>query len=369
MRARLKGPIPELDYTLTREDAWVEYGLLLKENATVLTSGGSGARLVPLLARHPAKLDVVARSETQRCMIELRLSALRTLSYEDYCSLLGYQSTSAERRLELYQGLHLTAATRAFWDTYRDLWCPQGFLLLGRWENHFARLGNLLKKLAWIKAEPLFAAQTVSEQQALIKKHWSDRKFRLFLRIALSEFITNRFLHVSGFRDDDDDAEEENPAKALEPAWKAVSRQSTRLFHETLLRKNFFAQLLLLGQLPYPEGFPPEAQIEIFQAAKASSTEVKVQIGGLVELSRAQAYDFYSLSDNLSRLAPDQALHFVERLPRGIHCGTRVVSRNFLKRRAKILVPDGWKRRPLLEREAETRDCTAVYEFVILEKT
>ena len=368
MQARLKGPISELDYTLTREDAWVEYGLLQQEGSKILSSGGSGARLIPLLARNPAQLDVIARNEAQRCMIELRLSALRALTFKDYCLLLGYQEGNAEQRLELFKSLPLSAPTRKFWEEHRSLWCPRGFLLLGRWENHFVRLGNLLKKLAWMKAEPLFSAQTVSEQQALVKKHWSERKFKLFLRIALSEFITNRFLHVSGFRDDDDDGEDEDPAKALEPAWKAVSRHSTRLFHETLLRKNFFAQLLFLGRLPYTEGFPPEAQPELFQAAKACATVPKVQIGGLVELSQAQPYDFYSLSDNLSRLEPGSALHFVERLPKGIHCGARVISRNLLKRKAKIQVPEGWKRRPLLEWEAETRDCTGVYEFVILEK-
>ncbi len=368
MRARLRGPIPELDYTLTREDTWVEYGLVPSEGARILSSGGSGARLIPLLARNPSQLDVVARSETQKYMIELRLSALRALSFPEYCLLLGYHAGSAEKRWELFQSLQLQTATRTFWEKHRALWSPEGFLLLGRWENHFVRLGNLLKKLAWMKAEPLFSAKTVSEQQALVKKSWSERKFRLFLRIALSEFITNRFLHVSGFRDDDDDGEEENPAKALEPAWKAVSRQSTRLFHETLLRKNFFAQLLFLGRLSFAEGFPPEAQPEIFQAAKTCATEPKIQIGGLVELTKAQPYDFYSLSDNLSRLDPESALHFVERLPKGAPCGTRVVSRNFLKRKAKLKIPEGWTRRPLLEKEAESRECTAVYEFVILEK-
>ncbi len=368
MRARLKGPIPELDYTLTREDAWVEYGFLQDEGAKILSSGGSGARLIPLLARNPSQLDVVARSEAQRCMIELRLSALRTLTFQDYCLLLGYRHGTAEQRLELFKSLPISDPARKFWEEHRLLWGPQGFLFLGRWENHFVRLGNLLKQLAWIKAEPLFSAQTVSEQQALVKKHWSERKFRLFLRIALSEFITNRYLHVSGFRDDEGDEEDEDPAKALEPAWRAVSRQSTRLFQETLLRKNFFAQLLFLGRLPYAEGFPPEAHPDLFQAAKACATEPKVQIGGLVELSQAQPYDFYSLSDNLSRLEPDSALHFVERLPKSVRKGARVINRNFLKRKAKILVPEGWKRRPLLEQEAETRDCTGVYEFVILEK-
>jgi S-adenosylmethionine-diacylglycerol 3-amino-3-carboxypropyl transferase len=222
-------------------------------------------------------------------------------------------------------------------------------------------MGKLLRRAARLSAAPLFSAHTLEEQRRLYDKHWNPKLFHGFLRLALSDFVFNRYLyrgHYAGGKD---------RRTVQEPAWEMVYREMTHRFTNTLVRKNFFLQMIFLGEVRYEEGLPPEAHPEVFQRAKDSTTEVRFTLGNFLELTQKNAYDFYSLSDTISYVADADAKTFVPKLHPEVPKGALILIRSFM-RQPEIPVQSPWSIDREIAEDAKVQDCTGLYEFLALRR-
>jgi S-adenosylmethionine-diacylglycerol 3-amino-3-carboxypropyl transferase len=356
-----------LNYSLANEDTWVEHSMAPEKGRSTLVVAGSGSRVLPLLARNPDRLEIVDLSDAQLFLSELRIAAVRELEHPEFLYFMGYRggiadgTLGADDRLRLFERLCMSDACRDFWTANRAWWEPRGFVYLGKWERHFMKLGKFLGSIARLKADPLFEAHTVEEQRRLMEKHWSETRFTAFLRVALSEFVFNRFLYKGHF------AGGEGKRTAEDPAWKMVDREMTRMFRETLLRKNFFIQMIFLGEVRYEEGLPTEAHPAVFEAAKKAATEVVWTRGNFLEITRQRPFDFYSLSDTISYVTDAEARDFTRQIHSETPRGATVVIRSFM-RQPHIQVDSPWSVDQRAADLAKVRDCTGVYEFLVLRK-
>lgn len=358
-----------LNYSLANEDSWVEYHLARDYSQLVFSISGSGSRVIPLLARNPQRLVIGDLSQDQLYLAELRIEAIRTLSYPEFLYFLGYRgalSTPAgteDSRTELFEKLKISPSCRDFWEKNRSIWEPHGFVYLGRWERHFIRMGRALKKIGRLDATPLFTAQSLAQQRTLYQRHWKERVFRLFLKMALSDFIFNRYLYRGAY------AGSRERRTVQESAGEFVFRELTQRFNHTLLRKNYFLQMVFLGCILYEEGLPPEAQPEIFQAAKAAQTEIVYRQGDFLEIIQSEPFTFYSLSDTISYVSDQQARTLLTGIPAAsTEIGSRMVIRSFM-RQPRIDLPEGWHRDEELQKKSRSDDCTGLYDFVILDRS
>jgi S-adenosylmethionine-diacylglycerol 3-amino-3-carboxypropyl transferase len=143
----------DLNYTLSNEDTRIEFDLLPENAERVFSIAGSGARCLPLISKNPKYLDVIDMSVSQLYLCELRLAAMKTLSYEEYLFLLGYRGAlqsggdSGDDREVLFRKLTLSADATQYWNERKEGWKPRGFILLGRWESHFQKLGYLFREV------------------------------------------------------------------------------------------------------------------------------------------------------------------------------------------------------------------------------
>ncbi len=357
----------KLNYSLSNEDTRIEFELLKQNVDSVFAIAGSGARVLPLVARNPKSLTIVDLSPEQLYMTELRIAAARALTYEEFLFFLGYRGglfeghPEGDDRSELFQSLELSDACRSFWKTHQGLWEPRGFILLGKWENHFQKLGEIFRKVLRIDMELIFEAQSLPEQMELYEKHFRPVLFRTFLRGAASEFVFNRFLykgHFSGTAD--------RRTEALAP-WKFIDENFRRLFTTTLVRKNYFLQMLFLGRIRYEEGLPLEAQSYVVEAVRTSQTELDFQCGNLIAALPKKAFDFISLSDAISYVVDEQSEWILQKLHPDTKVESTAVIRTFLRAPKKIMSA-GWIRDDEKCRWANSLDGTGVYQFHIYSK-
>lgn len=361
-----KAYFENLNYTLSNEDTRVEHGLLREGAAAVMAIAGSGARVLPLLARNPARLDVVDLSREQLLLCELRIAAARRLSRPEFLYFLGYRGgldsgepcgkDQGDDRYEIFRSLKLGEECREFWESTRERWAPRGFILLGKWENHFQKLGQIFRKGFRMSFLPIFEAHTLEEQQELYRKHWRPWLVRNFLRVVASEYVFNRFLykgHFSGTK---------GRATESRPPWQFLDDEFRRIFTTTLVRKNYFMQVLFLGRIYFEEGLPLEAQPLTLERVKAVSTEVAFHQADLVSAVGRAPYEFYSLSDTISYLPEETARGILTLLHSESPAGSVAVIRSFL--RAPLIEPvSGWSRDEEAERKAALLDGTSVYQF------
>lgn len=359
-----------LNYTLSNEDTRIEWTLQKENLQSVFCIGGSGARVLPLIARRPKTLDVVDLSQEQLALVELRVAAARHLSRDEFLFFLGYRggipgnSTSHDDRIELFVRLkpHLSEATYRFWLERKNAWTGRGFILLGRWEGHFQKMGRIFREVLRLDTRPIFEAHSLEEQNKLFQKHFKPLVFKAFVRIAASEFVFNRFLYKGHFSGQSDRRTETRAPSAF------IEEEFTRLFTRTLIRKNYFLQVLFLGGVAYEEGLPLEAREDVLLAIKDSPTKVQYHQANLLEILKSKPYDFVSLSDTISYLPEEEAKRLLQNLPQQTKSGSRMVIRSFLRRPPGI-ESSGWTKLAVEESWARDLDTTGVYEFDIFEKT
>jgi S-adenosylmethionine-diacylglycerol 3-amino-3-carboxypropyl transferase len=222
-------------------------------------------------------------------------------------------------------------------------------------------MGRVFREVLRIDTRPIFEAHSLEEQAKLFKKHFKPLVFRAFVRIAASEFVFNRFLYKGHFS-----GRSETKTESRSPS-TFIEEEFTRLFTKTLIRKNYFLQILFLGGILYEEGLPLEAREDVLMKIKESKTKVNYKRADLVGLIKENSYDFLSLSDTISYLNEEDARLLLQSLPGTTKSGARAVIRSFLKR-PKMPDLTGWMKLEAEEKWAHALDTTGVYEFDIVEK-
>lgn len=357
----------DLNYTLSNEDTRIEYDLLPNAVERVFSIAGSGARCLPLMAKNPKYLDVIDMSVSQLYLCELRLQAMKTLTYEEYLFFMGYRgalqagSDKGDDREALYKKLTLSEDAKKYWNERVSGWKPRGFILLGRWESHFQKLGYLFREVLQCDFSKVFAAQSLEEQIELYEKHWPKIRWNSFIKVAASEYVFNKFLYKGHFS-----GKSEHRTEQRAPS-QFIMEEFDRIFRTQLVRKNYFMQILFLGRIAYEEGLPLEAHFETVEAVKKSSTQVRYLHGNLLEELPKHAYDFISLSDTISYLSEPDANQILQRLSPETRSQSQMVIRSFMRAPTAIDTKN-WE--PLSDRNlwAQSKDGTGVYQFHIFRK-
>ncbi|MEK6773627.1 MAG: DUF3419 family protein [Bdellovibrionota bacterium] len=358
----------DLNYTLSNEDTRVEYQLLPEKTDIVFSIAGSGARCIPLIAREPNHLHIIDMSPAQIHLCELRFEAMRQLDYEQWLFFLGYRgglqkgNDHGDSRIELFNQLNLKPETKAYWNERKTGWEKRGFILLGRWESHFQKLGVIFRDYLQCDFSFLFKAQSLEEQMLLYKKSWPHLRWKSFLRILASEYVFNKYLYKGHF------SGQANHRTEHRPPYQFIWEEFERVFKTQLVRKNYFMQILFLGEIRYEEGLPLEAHENIFHKSKKSNTKIHYHIGNLLDILPTEPFDFISLSDTISYLPTDEANKILQKLHKDTKKSSCVVIRSFMKAPTEI-DQKGWSRLAEKETWAHQMDGTSVYKFHIFKKT
>ena len=353
----------DFNYSLANEDTWVELNLARPNLESIFAVCGSGSRSVPLLSLNPKELHVTDLSMNQLRLFQLRLAAIKSLDYEEYLFFLGYLKTlektnTSQERVHLFERLQLSNEEKKYWEIRKDLWSPYGFIYLGRWEKHFMMLGRVFQQLSFSDLKPIFAAHNLAEQKELVKKHWPKNLFKLYTKLVLNSYVSNKLLYKGAYAGSD-----ERRTSSSTPA-ELIFNEFNDLFHTTWVKSNYFLQLIFLNEIHFKEAFPAEATEEIFHKVKKSETKVFYHQKNLLDLSKEKAHNFYSLSDTFSYLTNDQAQDFFKHLPT-LESQTKIVIRSFM-REPTFQVDSNWAVLEDEMKKAKLLDCTRMYDFKIL---
>jgi S-adenosylmethionine-diacylglycerol 3-amino-3-carboxypropyl transferase len=343
----------DLNYSLSNEDTKIESDLLARlptDKTKVLAVCGAGARVTPLMHSHVSQIHVVDISEPQLKLLRLRLESIKKFDHAEFLQFWGYQPT-ASTRLKMINSLNLTADDSQYWKTQSEKW-ENGFLLTGRWENFLTKLGKMFRDYFFVNFESLFECSSPGARKIWFNKNFPQKRLQIFLKIFANPFIFNLFLYRGKF------------ASSKE----SFSDFLNQVFHQILIvkdpKRSFFAQMLFLGKLKYAEGWPIEAQIEVFERSKKFQGEIIFHQTDLVDIiEQSLDLNFLSLSDVVSYLSEVQLARLEKALCRLEHKQTTVM-RSF--RRHPQFSPDFTNRLNFEDiRHAEQSDSIGVYKFHI----
>jgi S-adenosylmethionine-diacylglycerol 3-amino-3-carboxypropyl transferase len=316
-----------LNYTLANEDTALELEVLPRGVDHVLAVAGSGARVLPLLARAPAQLTCVDVVDAQLWLTELRVEAARALSHAEYLAFWGYPPAPAppDVRRALFERIALSAPAEAF---FRAAFAAHGWeslLYTGRWERTFARLARVNGALTGRRGKGLFEHASLDAQRAYVERDFPRHAWRIVLALLGNATVFNALLYNGHF-----------PRKNLPGSLLAFYEGVfSRLFVQGLARENFFLQLAFFGRIVYAEGNPVECDPHVYAQIQRGleTARVAYRQGDLLDVSTSDGppIDFLSLSDVPSYFEGETERRFLQRLRPSLRPGGMAVLRSYLR--------------------------------------
>ncbi|MBU2711442.1 DUF3419 family protein [Zooshikella harenae] len=317
-----------LNYSLGDEDSLIEYRLLEDSVNHVISIAGSGARILPLLARQPKKLTCVDISQEQLALTQLRVIAAKHFEYDDFIGFLGYPPStfSHKKREELFNTLPLDVELKGQLNRLfsRHQWAP--IIYLGNFESTLIKFSRFIRRVTRGKLDILFTFNTLQEQNYFVNSaDFPNKLWRLIVLLLGNANVLNALLYKGSF-----------PKKNIPgSAYLHYQRIFKQLFQQVLAKKSFFLQLLLLGELRFEAGNPIETEQHVFDKVKEALniTEINYVLGDIIHTIKEQEnpVDFVSLSDVPSFFETHREKVFLQDIKAKLLPESKVVSRGHLR--------------------------------------
>src|SRR3989344_114909 len=189
-----------INYSQCWEDPKVLLEALdINSNDEILSITSGGDNTLALLIAFPKHVVSVDMNIAQNYLLELKIAAAQSLSYNEYQEFLGV--TESNMRLDLYRRVssRLSNPAREWWSVHESH-IKVGPINCGRFEKFTAlfarRILPIIHNHKTIKQ--LLSFNRIEEQRTFFKTRWNSRKWRFFLKLFTSRFILQRFARQRG---------------------------------------------------------------------------------------------------------------------------------------------------------------------------
>jgi S-adenosylmethionine-diacylglycerol 3-amino-3-carboxypropyl transferase len=322
-----------LNYSLANEDTWPEVRLMRKWHPKkILSVAGSGGRSLPLLTASPSELHVIDLSEQQLWLGSLREETIRKCIHEDFLLFWGYPPYDGvaynRRRREIFLTLSLSSEADKYFTTLFESVSWNSILYEGKWEKTFNKFSYVTRTLLGPKLlmESL-SCLSPAEQTQFLKSRFPLKRWDLVFRILGNATVFNALLYKGHFV-------KKNVSQSHFEYYKAAF---DRIFGQTLLRANFFAQLCFFGKIVTKEAIPVEGDKGVFEAMKDWLLKNKTRSwqGNILELlpneGALSEIDFFSFSDVPSYFEGETEKNYLQIVRPKLSVGGVVIVRNYLR--------------------------------------
>lgn len=158
-----------------------------------LSVASAGDNSLSLLSAGPARVFAVDISSSQLACLELRVAALRELSYDELLCLVG--SRPSRDRARLYRRCRslLSPASRSFWD-HRPVDVERGIGDAGKFERYFRIFRRAILPLVHSDEhiQALVVSRPLEERRDFYERVWSNQRWRWMFGLFFSRFVMGR---------------------------------------------------------------------------------------------------------------------------------------------------------------------------------
>lgn len=153
-----------------------------------ITSGGDNT--LALLLQNPKSITAIDVNEAQNYLLELKIAAIKNLSYEECLSFLGI-GTSKDRSKQ-FQALasSLSKEAYAWWSESIDL-IEQGIIHVGRFERYLRLFHKRIIPLMHGKKDihDFLSLRSLDEQKKFYDERWDNIRWRLLFRLFFNKTL------------------------------------------------------------------------------------------------------------------------------------------------------------------------------------
>ena len=340
-------------------------GLELGPADDLLCLTSAGCNVMALSLRRPRSITAIDFSAAQNALLELKLAALRTLSWGDYVGFLG--ARGQRYRLGLYRNrvrAELPDGARAYWDEGEAQLGP-GVIHAGRFQRYLRTFRTAVLPLIHRRRtiDRIMAMDDAGERRRFYEQHWDNRRWR-----ALFTFFFGRAVMARLGRD---------PAFFTYVERQDIGaeflRRARRALVDTTPRDNHFLQYALLGGYPDLERGPLYLRESNFATLRETTARIRILQGDLeshLHTMGPGALSALYLSDLFEWVSAEHHATMLRAIHASTRRGGRLVYWNLLVPRSRPEeLADLFAVHPERSAELHARDLAFVYGSFHVEST
>jgi len=308
-----------INYSSCNEDTNSELkALKISDDDVVLAITGGGARALDLLTAKPKKIIAIDMNPLQNYLLELKMAAIKVLSYEKYAEFLGLRDCT--ERIALYRRIcpELSHEARLFWDTQLEM-IKKGVLYQGRWEQYFKILSLTVKIFRRKKIKTLFSFTDIEKQREFCRTKWNTKLWKSFIKFVCRRFFWKYFLRDPGFY---------HYVPKNFHVGDYIFSSMTKSLDTYLAQDNHFFSLLVLNKYINEESLPIYLQERNYATLKENLSRIEIVTDSLQHYLRdcpEHSIDKFSLSDVSSFTTENEYLSILRSCirvtkPKGLFC-------------------------------------------------
>ncbi|MCU1265437.1 MAG: hypothetical protein JWM21_1755 [Acidobacteria bacterium] len=347
-------------YSTSDEDNTSELRALnINPDDRVISVTGSGCRTLSLLTQNPRSVVSVDYSPGQNYLLELKLAAIRALSYDELLAFFGVDE--CKTRWKIFESLQakISPEAAAYFRRHRPA-IENGILFSGRHERFYVRLvAPMVHLLFGRQLKKIFSCSSIEEQEKIYKEELDGRLWRWLIRNGFSERTLRLILN-----DDKYHIEIDVPSIG-----DYMLERLNHTFSHHLAKDNHWVSFMFNGRYPNRTCLPHFLLYENYDAIRRATTTVTPFTGNLIHYLQTlpdHSVDKFSLSDVTSCINKEEFNALLDEVYRTGRAGASVCYRNFLAKYSVTSGSDARMRREDAVSSALDRDDLAfVYSFEV----
>lgn len=353
------------------QEKWILYSTSDEDNTSELRAlnitpeddmisvTGSGCRTLSLLTQNPRSVVSVDYSPGQNYLLELKLAAIRTFSYDELLQFFGVDECTTRWTMfeSLQEKISLDAA--AYFRRHRPA-IERGILFSGRHERFYVRVVAPMIHLLYGRAlKKIYSCSSIEEQGRIYRKEIDGKLWRFLIRNGFSERTLRMILN-----DDKYHIEIHVPSIG-----DYMLDRLDHTFSHHLAKDNHWISFMLNGKYPSRTSLPHFLLKENYEAIRRATTKLTTFTGNLIDYLKSLpdgSIDKFSLSDVTSCINQEEFNMLLDEVNRTGRAGARLCYRNFLAKYSVTKDSDArFHREEAVSSALDRDDLAFVYSFEV----
>jgi S-adenosylmethionine-diacylglycerol 3-amino-3-carboxypropyl transferase len=287
-----------------------------------ITSGGCNA--IGFLLFDPKQIYAVDINPAQSFVLELKLAAIRKLSYDDFKAFMGL--SPCEDRLHLFSTLEpeLSADALNFWKTRREV-LKNGLLMSGKFERFIKMAGKFLTVMQGKRRiDGLLREKSLEEQHRYFDEIWNTRRFQYLFKILFNKRVLARRGLVADYFHFDDGSRS---------FAESFYNRSRKAFRNLPVADNYFLSLYLTGTYRTSFHVPEYLKKENYETIRSRVDRIKIitrDAQSWLQSIDDGAIDCFALSNICELMSEEETLKLFTEVIRTAGPQARIIFRNLM---------------------------------------
>lgn len=318
-------PLYKLVFTHNWEDPESDHAALrIHPGDTVMAITSGGCNILGFLLFDPAKIYCVDINPTQSYLLELKMAAMKELTFSEFISFTGL--ANHENRTALYERIkqHLSSDALKYWNDHQQL-VREGIFMNGKYERFILKAGKFLKLLQGRKRVlQLFDKKSMEEQQKYFDENWNTLRFRYLFKILFNKrILAKRGLVANYFHFDD----------GSRSFAESFYNRSKKAFRNMPIEGNYFVALYLLGKYVDMNAVPAYLKEENYETIRSRLNRISIitsEAQHWIQKMHDESIDCFALSNICELMSERETNHLFEEVYRAGKKNARVIFRNLM---------------------------------------